>query len=142
MTFLTTYLKKKAEKYKHYRIVFYNKMLDWQKEIGQYMKPLLQNKHNRIDTGTARKRTSYKVLKWNQILFGIFEPDNEWFDEQLHNPTSKVSKYTGKVRDPKISYFGRWYKENPFIEAMIDKIYIRELRERIDRFNTKYLGSA
>ena len=142
MTFLSKYLQRKAVKYKHYRVVFYNKMLDWQKEIGEYMKPLMQNKVTRVDTGTARKRTDFKVLRWNQILFGIFEPDSKWFDSELHNPTGKISKYTGKVRDPTISYFGQWYRDNPFIKPMIDKIYIRELRERVERFNAKYLGKT
>jgi hypothetical protein len=133
-------MKEKARKYKNYRVVFYNFMLNAQKRIGLILKMEMQEEAGKFaDTGTFRKRTDYKVLEWNKIVFGVFEPNSEYYDSKLHNPTGKVSKYTGRVVPPDSVYARIPYdKRSPFISNIVKRLYNKELKKEVNEFNKEY----
>lgn len=130
-------MKKKAEKYKKYRIVFYAFMLKAQRRVGLILKIAMQ-KEAVVDTGTMRKRTDFKVLEWNNIVFGVFEPNSKYFNSRMHNPTGKASKYTGRVVHPEAVYARYPYRKNEYVASIVKRMYRKELKKEVDEFNKKY----
>ena len=135
-------LKDKATKYKNYRIVFYNFMINAQKRIGLILKIEMQKEADAFaDTGTMRKRTDFKVLEWNYIVFGVFEPNSQYFSSRLHNPTGKVSKYTGRVVPDDAVYARHPYrKHGEYVSQVVKRMYRKELRKETNEFNRKYFS--
>ena len=128
----------KVNKYKRYRLRFYNFMISVQEELGILLKKEMQSRAI-VDTGTMRKRTDYKVLAWDMIAFGIFEPKSKYYDSGKHKPTGNVSKYTGQVIPPDKSYAEFPYKRDRYVIDVVNRMYHKELRKRIKEFNKEHL---
>lgn len=127
---------RKMEK-QNYRIVFYNYMKAALKDIGQFIRVIARGDAP-FDTGTLQKRTDFKVKQWNEIVFGVFEPDMKEYNKDLHKPTTNISKYTGKVI-PEFKLYAKYVLEkNPYYEEAVDKYFAYELKRNLIEFNEKY----
>lgn len=139
---LAQFISRKVKKLTEYKDLFQmlikTEQIKLARELVKFMKADFPS--NRVDTGTMRKRIDSKVEDWDRVVFGIFEPNSEFYNSSKHKPTGNISKYTGKVIPEGKSYAKYPYKTmSPFIKSIVERMYFKELSKRVRKINKKYL---
>lgn len=121
-----------------WRIKFINTIWVVQDTLGEFIKRLAKSYalNHWFDTGTLRKRIDYKVLRWNSIVFGIFEPDSEYYDPAQHYPTDDfMSKYSGWQPSPTTKHYAEFINtKDPFLDRIVDSIYNQQITKAVNDF--------
>lgn len=135
---LTNYLSEQQKVLKKWRLKFIMHIWEFQSKMGKYIRGLVKSyvlqKH--YDTGTMHKRVDFKVLNWNRIVFGIFEPSSEYYDPAQHYPTAEFMwRYRNWKPNPtKKEYAGYVHSKDPFYDRILDEVQWKVLSREVHDF--------
>lgn len=122
-----------------WRLKFINHMRKTQRIVGEQIKRL-QKSHARkrhYDTGTLYKRIDFRIVEWNSIVFGIFEPDSDHYNiAGDHSPTSEfLDKYSGWQPSPQDKHYAEFRDDlDPFMSRIVDSIYVQQMTKEVNDF--------
>ena len=139
---LSDWLFDQQRKLGKWRIKFINAVWDFNKDVGERMVAFAQS-HARAhwwDTGTLHKRIDYKVVAWNNLVFGIIEPKDQYYDAARHYPTAAfLSKYRGWKPSPLVKTYAEYVvRKDPFIDKIVADVYRIELTRFVNDFIAKH----
>lgn len=140
LTGLAKWLSESQKNLKDFRITFISQTKIFMDELGKKVS-LLAKTESPVDTGTMRKRVDYKILLWNRIIFGIFEPTSKYYDSARHYPTNEfMHKYSGWKPSPLVKVYAQYpYDKNPFFNKIIEDVVNKEMKDFVKEFMKKYL---
>jgi len=135
---LENWLSQQQKYLQKWRIKFINHMKRFHIDIGEQIKRLQKSyaRNNWYDTGTLHKRIDYIVTYWNSIVFGIIEPNSDYYDSAKHSPTDVfMTKYRGWKPSPLSKHYAGYINaQDSFMERIVNVTYTQQTTKEVRDF--------
>jgi hypothetical protein len=141
----TASIKKLSSKMKNYRLPYYNYL---KRELDRYFFMLrsVARMNVPVDTGTLKRRTDYKQVKWNTYYIGHFEPQDRYSGEpatslngvDLYDPTKHKHTQNSQLfkKYARYNIAPNHWGTMPY-NTVID-LLSKEIERLTDDFNKRY----